>query len=222
MTVIGKFKPTAGKVYRIFISFAAFFLPLLILIGVYSKIAFVALRQVRRICAASAGIEYGVQREHNVTFRRELRVTKMLGLVVGAFVLCWGPFFSIVVLYAVCSNCPDDYGWVNISKWLHYANSTLNPLVYMLFTRTFRSAFRRLIVRGLCCKTLPLGGTRFNLNIWKAGSVEPTETLKTYRETTNAHRRITKENIGEMTGYMEHTKSIEGTKFRQLSVITGT
>lgn len=222
VTVIGKFKPTAGKVYRIFISFAAFFLPLLILIGVYSKIAFVALRQVRRICAASAGIEYGVQREHNVTFRRELRVTKMLGLVVGAFVLCWGPFFSIVVLYAVCSNCPDDYGWVNISKWLHYANSTLNPLVYMLFTRTFRSAFRRLIVRGLCCKTLPLGGTRFNLNIWKAGSVEPTETLKTYRETTNAHRRITKENLGEMTGYMEHTKSIEGTKFRQLSVITDT
>lgn len=219
VTVIGKL---AGKMYAIFISFTAFFIPLLILIGVYSKIAFVALRQVRTICAANAGIEHGVQREHNVTFRRELRVTKMLGLVVGAFGLCWGPFFSIVVLYAVCSSCPDDYGWVNISKWLHYANSTLNPLVYMLFTRTFRSAFRRLLVRGLCCKTLPLGGTRLNLNIWKAGSVEPTEMLKTYRETTKVHRRITKENLGEMTGNMEHTKSMEGTKIRQLSVITGT
>lgn len=157
-----------------------------------------------------------------MTFRRELRVTKMLGLVVGAFVLCWGPFFSIVVLYAVCSSCPNDYGWVNTSKWLHYANSTLNPLVYMLFTRTFRSAFRRLIVRGLCCKTLPLGGTRFNLNIWKAGSVEPTEMLKTYGETTRGHRRITEEGLVEMTGNIEHAKSIEQTKICQLTVTTST
>jgi len=220
VTVIGKLKPTAGKVYAIFISFAAFFFPLLILIGVYSKIAYVALHQARTIGAARAGIDHGVQREHNATFRRELRVTKMLGLVVGAFVLCWGPFFSIVVLYAVCSSCPDDHGWANISKWLHYANSTLNPLVYMLFTRTFRSAFRRLIVRGLCCKTFPLGGVLFNLNIWKAGSVEPTETLKTYRETTAVHRRITKEGLSEMTGDVEHIKSIGQTKICQLSVTT--
>ena len=222
VTVIGKLMPTAGKVYAIFISFAAFFFPLLILIGFYSKITFVALRQVRTVCAASAGIEHGVLREHNMTFRRELRVTKMLGLVVGAFVLCWGPFFSIVVLYAVCSSCLDDRVWVNTSKWLHYANSTLNPLVYILFTRTFRRAFQRLIVRGLCCKTLPLGGTRFKLNIWKAASVEPTETLKTFRETTEVNRRITKEGLGEMTGNIEHTKSMEQTKICQLSVTTAT
>ena len=222
VTVIDKLMPIAGKVYAIFISFAAFFFPLLILIGIYSKIAYVAIRQVRTICAASSGIEHGVQRERNATFRHELRVTKMLGMVVGAFVLCWGPFFSIVVLYAVCSSCPDDYGWVNTSKWLHYANSTLNPVVYMLFTSTFRSAFRRLIVRGLCCKTLPLGSTRFNLNIWKAGSVEPTEMLKTYRETTEVRRRITKEGLAEMTGSIEHTKSIQQTKPSQLSVTKGT
>lgn len=204
ITVVKALVPTAGKVYAIFISFAAFFFPLIILIGVYSKIGCVALRQVREICAANSGIQHGIQREHNVTFRRELRVTKMLGIVVGAFVLCWGPFFSIVVLYAVCSNCPDDYGWVNTSKWLHYANSTLNPLVYVFFTRTFRSAFRRLLVQGVCCKRLPLGGTRFNLNIWKSGSVEPE--LKTYRETTEVHRRKTKDDLREMTVSVEHTK----------------
>ena len=220
VTVIRKLVPTAGKVYAIFISFAAFFFPLLILLGVYSKIAYVALHQARTIGAARAGIEHGVQREHNVTFRRELRITKTLGLVVGAFVLCWGPFFSIVVLYAVCTSCPNDYGWVKAIKWLHYANSTLNPLVYMLFTRTFRSAFRRLIVHGLCCKTFPLGGVRFNMNIWKAGSVEPTEMLKTYRETTAVHRRITKEGLSEMTGNVEHTKSIGQAKICQLSVTT--
>lgn len=208
VTVIKDLKPTAGKVYGIFISFAAFFIPLLILIGVYSRIGCVALRQVRQISATNPVIQHGIQREHSVTFRRELKVTKMLGIVVGAFVLCWGPFFSIVVLYAICTNCPDTYGWVNTSKWLHYANSTLNPLVYMFFTRTFRGAFRRLLVRGLSCKRLQHGGTRFKLNIWKAASVQPTEMFsqKTYGETTEVHRRKTNDDLCEITERIEHTK----------------
>ena len=103
---------------------------------------------------------------------------------------------------------PDPYGWVNTSKWLHYANSTLNPLVYMFFTRTFRGAFRRLLVRGLSCKRLQHGGTRFKLNIWKAASVQPTEMFsqKTYGETTEVHRRKTNDDLCEITERIEHTK----------------
>lgn len=212
--------PISGRAYAIFISFVAFFLPLLILIGVYSKIGCIALRQVREICAVNTEIQHGIQREHSMTFRRELRVTKMLGIVVGAFVLCWGPFFAVVLLYAVCPACPNFYGLVPTSKWLHYANSTLNPIIYMFFTRTFRSAFRRLLVRGLCCMTLPHGGRLFNLNIWKNGSVEPCESFsvrKTYHEeTTEIHRRKTRDNLGEMTASIEHTK------IYQLSVTTST
>lgn len=175
VTVVKSIMPTAGRVYALFIAFTAFFIPLFILIFVYSKICCVALRQVREIRTARSGIQHGIQKEHNVTFRRELKITKTLGIVVGAFILCWGPFFSLVVVYAVCQSCPDNGDWVSFSKWLHYANSTLNPLIYMLFTRSFRSAFRRLLVRGLCCKPWPQGGTRFNLNIWKTASVEPAE-----------------------------------------------
>lgn len=174
VTVINTIMPVAGRAYAIFIAFTAFFLPLLILIAVYSNICCVALRQVRQIHNAHSGIQHGIQREHNVTFRRELKITKTLGIVVGAFILCWGPFFSLVVVYAVCQTFPDDSDWVGFSKWLHYANSTLNPLIYMLFTRTFRSAFRRLLLRGVCCKWAP-NGTRFNLSIWKTASVEPAE-----------------------------------------------
>lgn len=191
VTVVNAIMPMAGRVYAIFIAFTAFFIPLLILIGVYSKICCVALRQVREIRNAHSSVQQGIQREHNITFRRELKITKTLGIVVGAFILCWGPFFSLVVVYAVCKTCPADRDWVGLTKWLHYSNSTLNPLIYMLFTRTFRSAFKRLLLRGLCCKWI--GGTRFNLSIWKSGSVEPTQmfSTKTVGISTAIQRRIT-------------------------------
>lgn len=143
----------------------------------------------------------------------EFRVIKMFGLVVGVFVLCWGLFFLIVVLYVVCLNCFDDYGWVNISKWFYYVNSIFNFLVYMFFMCIFWSVFWCFIVCGLCCKMLFFGGMCFNLNIWKVGSVELIEMLKIYREIMNVYWRIIKENIGEMIGYMEYIKSIEGIKF---------
>ena len=191
VTVVNSIMPVAGRVYAIFIAFTAFFIPLLILIGVYSKICCVALRQVREIRNAHSRVQHGIQREHNITIRRELKITKTLGIVVGAFILCWGPFFSLVVVYAVCKTCPDGRDWVGLTKWLHYSNSTLNPLIYMLFTRTFRSAFKRLLLRGLCCKWH--GGTRFNLSILKSGSVEPTQmfSTKTVGMSPAFQRRIT-------------------------------
>ena len=219
VTVEQNFNPTAGQVYACFISIAAFFIPFFILIVMYSKIGCVAVRQVRQICAANSGIQHGIQREHNMTFRNELRITKMLGIVIGAFVLCWGPFFSIVLLYAVCrQNCPNDHGWVAISKWLHYANSTFNPLIYMLFTPTFRNAFRRLLVRGFCCLKLPHGGSRFNLNIWKKGSVEPSEyfSARTFQETTEVQPRKTED------GFNEKNSNVELEKTRQLTDSTNT
>lgn len=191
VTVIKAIMPTAGRIYQIFIALTAFFLPLLILIVMYGKICRVAIGQVRDIRTAHSGIQHGIQREHSVTFRRELKITKTLGIVVGAFVLCWGPFFSLVVVYAVCQTCPDNRDWAEISKWLHYSNSTINPLIYMLFTRSFRSAFRRLLLRGLCCKGNGRG-SRFNLGIWKNGSVEPTEMFSQRTVgVTEVQRRVT-------------------------------
>ena len=216
VTVVNTIMPTAGRVYAVFIAFIAFFVPLLILIGVYSKICCVALRQVREIRNAHSGVQHGIQREHNITFRRELKITKTLGIVVGAFILCWGPFFSLVVIYAVCKTCPDDSDWVGLTKWLHYSNSTLNPLIYMLFTRSFRSAFRRLLLRGPCYKWN--GGTRFRLSILKTGSVGPTKVFSTKAVagmSTATHRRIT-----DIENSAIHMTSMDQTQAYQSVAIT--
>lgn len=165
-------KITAGPVYGVFISFAAFFIPLSILIVVYGKIFFVSLRQVRLIQRTRCVIQEGVNSENTFKFRSELKLTKILGVVVGAFIICWAPFFSMVFVTAVCRACPTNFNrvWVNSSKWLHYSNSLINPLIYVLFTRSFRTAFQQ-ILRGFCCKGDC--GIRDHLRIPKGGTVAP-------------------------------------------------
>ena len=171
VTVVKSIKPIAGSVYGIFISFAGFFVPLTVLIIVYSKILCLSLRQVRQIHSVRSAIQRRIHCQNTRSFRRELKVTKMLGVVVGAFIVCWGPFFFIVLVFAVCRTCPVNRAWGNLSKWLHYSNSFINPMIYTLFTTSFRSAFRQLILRRFCCK---LGlRARVSLRVSKIGSVEP-------------------------------------------------
>ncbi|KAG6941299.1 alpha-2Db adrenergic receptor-like [Chelydra serpentina] len=69
---------------------------------------------------------------------RERRFTFVLALVIGAFVLCWFPFFFTYSLGSLCG------GWL-----IGYCNSCLNPVIYTVFNRDFRRAFRRAFRRLL-------------------------------------------------------------------------
>ncbi|NXF29269.1 ADRA2 protein, partial [Nyctibius bracteatus] len=77
---------------------------------------------------------------------RERRFTVVLAVVMGAFVLCWFPFFFTYSLGAVCGEgCRVSKPLFTFFFWIGYCNSSLNPLIYTLFNRDFRAAFRRLL-----------------------------------------------------------------------------
>jgi dopamine D2-like receptor len=46
--------------------------------------------------------ESSLKRKVNKAQRKEKRATKTLGIVVGIFLICWVPFFSINILNAIC------------------------------------------------------------------------------------------------------------------------
>lgn len=135
-----------GQVFAIFISFAAFFVPLVILVTIYVIIFCIALRQFRRINISDAIANHGLENERRTRFVGELKITKTLGLVVGGFLICWGPFFTLVMFFAVCRDCPPLPRTVNASYWLKYLNSIVNPIVYAVFNNNFRQAFLRLLI----------------------------------------------------------------------------
>uniref|UniRef100_A0A8B9FWP4 G-protein coupled receptors family 1 profile domain-containing protein n=1 Tax=Amazona collaria TaxID=241587 RepID=A0A8B9FWP4_9PSIT len=77
---------------------------------------------------------------------QERRFTVVLAVVMGAFVLCWFPFFFTYSLGAVCGDgCHISKPLFSFFFWIGYCNSSLNPLIYTLFNRDFRAAFRRLL-----------------------------------------------------------------------------
>ncbi|XP_044250714.1 5-hydroxytryptamine receptor 2B isoform X1 [Drosophila takahashii] len=75
----------------------------------------------------------------------EQKATKVLGLVFFTFVLCWSPFFVLNIIFAACPECQVPEHVVNTCLWLGYVSSTINPIIYTIFNRTFRAAFIRLL-----------------------------------------------------------------------------
>lgn len=77
-------------------------------------------------------------------FRTETKAAKTLGIIVGAFIFCWCPFFTVYVIRAFCDHCIEDLLF-SILFWLGYCNSAINPLIYALFSNDFRIAFKQII-----------------------------------------------------------------------------
>ncbi|XP_077280812.1 5-hydroxytryptamine receptor 2A [Temnothorax americanus] len=75
----------------------------------------------------------------------EEKASKVLGLVFCTFVLCWSPFFLLNIFIAACPRCPVSRHVMDTFLWLGYVSSTINPIIYTIFNRTFRTAFIRLL-----------------------------------------------------------------------------
>ncbi|XP_056628520.1 alpha-2B adrenergic receptor [Triplophysa dalaica] len=81
---------------------------------------------------------------------REKRFTFVLAVVIGVFVICWFPFFFSYSLQAVCpETCTLPEPLFKFFFWIGYCNSCLNPVIYTIFNKDFRRAFKKI----LCEKT---------------------------------------------------------------------
>ena len=102
-------------------------------------------------------IEKHLRQKRKLVKNRERRATIILGLIMGAFILCWFPFFTTYVIEILCrrARCPSAHENSNCSCipallfdfffWLGYCNSALNPAIYTVFNRDFRLAFHQLL-----------------------------------------------------------------------------
>lgn len=130
---------------------SAFFLPLIVIITAYSIIFKVAVTQAKAVAA----LDPTKNRRKKTTFFREVKATKTIALVIGAFVICWLPLFIILLVslwdeensQKFQKNKPEahqaiTYIFISILPPL---NSCANPIIYAVFNSNFRSAFLKFL-----------------------------------------------------------------------------
>ncbi|KAK2491187.1 hypothetical protein MC885_010203 [Smutsia gigantea] len=78
----------------------------------------------------------------------EQKACKVLGIVFFLFVVMWCPFFITNIMAVICKESCNEHvigALLNVFVWIGYLSSAVNPLVYTLFNKTYRSAFSRYI-----------------------------------------------------------------------------
>lgn len=80
--------------------------------------------------------------------KRERKAAKTLAIITGVFIACWLPFFVFAFLQAICTPCTPPDVVASIFLWLGYFNSTLNPIIYTIFSPEFRQAFKKMLCGG--------------------------------------------------------------------------
>lgn len=168
------------KYYYTFAIIVGFFLPLIILVVAYSLVFKVALGHAQRLqlvraiatfdtvpngeedeidhtkARASVASIGKIERRRRKSIVRELKATKTLAIVVGTFIVCWLPFFIIMLTVQFCADCllrlPDKaqqaIGIIFVYV-LPLLNSAVNPIIYSSFNNDFRTAFKNILFR-LC------------------------------------------------------------------------
>ncbi|BFF91563.1 octopamine receptor Oamb [Drosophila madeirensis] len=85
-------------------------------------------------------------------FRMETKAAKTLAIIVGGFIVCWLPFFTMYLIRAFCESCIQPTVF-SVLFWLGYCNSAINPVIYALFSHEFRIAFKRIVCRCVCTRS---------------------------------------------------------------------
>ncbi|XP_017562379.1 trace amine-associated receptor 1-like [Pygocentrus nattereri] len=128
---------TASSVFTML----CFYIPAVIMIGLYLKVFHIAQRQARLI---QHGQMKSSQRGTAVG-KTEIKATKTLAVIVGVFLLFWSPYFICALIdpyiqHTVPSVLFDFFAWIG------YFNSTCNPLVYAFFYSWFRKSLRIILL----------------------------------------------------------------------------
>ncbi|XP_063749455.1 D(5)-like dopamine receptor [Eleginops maclovinus] len=166
-----------NRSYAISSSLISFYIPVLIMVGTYTRIYRIAQTQIRRISSleSAAAVGRSARNHHRMStheesslktsFKRETKVLKTLSVIMGVFVFCWLPFFVLNCVVPFCDAqragaCVSDTTF-SVFVWFGWANSSLNPVIYA-FNADFRKAFSTLLGCGRFCSSSEVQAVDFS------------------------------------------------------------
>ncbi|CAO1356089.1 unnamed protein product [Diamesa tonsa] len=170
--------------YAVVSSCISFYVPCIVLVGIYCRLYCYAQKHVRSIravtrtgCDESLRNTSSSRRNGGKKFVKRYQPNQMsayhtsdrkaavtVGVIMGTFLVCWMPFFCVNIVAAFCKTCIGDTTF-KILSWLGYSNSAFNPIIYSIFNKEFRAAFKRILRRRwLCGRTFNTYNDTYNRN----------------------------------------------------------
>lgn len=101
----------------------------------------------------------------NFSKRRAKELTRLrrsaifLAMYVVVFILCWLPYYIMILANTFCSTCHTTVTTYIIMVYILDVNSVLNPILYSISNRPFRRHVKEFLRQIFCCKGLR-GDTR--------------------------------------------------------------
>ena len=152
-----------SKGYGTFLHISVIFLPAIVILIMYALIFLVAHKRQKMLRNGELGQTCTVQNQRSA-LRQNLKIVRMLLVVVGVFFLFWLPesvtFFLINYnnllehAYKDLDNFRSFLIYITVTTLLPLINSLCNPMIYACLDQTYREAFKHLFQK-IMCRTRP-------------------------------------------------------------------
>lgn len=125
-----------------------FFIPAILITFSYYRIYMIARAQARQIAALEVTV---VDETNSIPLRgrasslREKKAGRMVAILIGFWVLCWLPFFTVLTISKFKSRVPAIL--MRLFLCLMFANSAINPIVLTWYNRELKEAIKKLLCR---------------------------------------------------------------------------
>eukprot|EP00058_Branchiostoma_floridae_P024619 XP_002610109.1 hypothetical protein BRAFLDRAFT_89856 [Branchiostoma floridae] len=163
--------PSANIAFTVTSAMLSYHLPVVSIIALYSRMTVLLIRKMKTKHAKRKIVPLDMQnstskvsgqaenlpgtsdpsrsRSHRINpqERREMRAVRTLVVVSVVFLICWIPFITMYLVTGACPACISSTAY-NVSYWMAYINSGLNPIVYSLLSPEFRKAFKKVLRIG--------------------------------------------------------------------------
>ncbi|XP_070541562.1 5-hydroxytryptamine receptor 1F-like [Ptychodera flava] len=137
---------------------------------------------------------FGKSKQGNrISVSGERKAAKTLGVIMGAFILCWLPFFIVALLRPFC-KCTISQVLNGCLLWLGYVNSLLNPIIYAMLNRDFRKPFQYL----LTCRWKDLTKVSRNKSVKLALKLMAEERLEQNKSSHGNEKELTSHSNGDI------------------------